>query len=1215
MGLDHPAYLVDDEHGGAGLDVMRSTPTGLADLAIVLHALNPSREECAVIVRMLKLRGELAFDPVPPVVNVEPIVVSASAAAPREAPQLPAAPVVRPEQSRRPGPLFLRPRPSRRVVEPPRFNAPGLPVRITEVKPAPVGMTPPWVEEAEELDLLPGSARTLPTPVPLVPVSQLRAFVTDLITGSIPGEPDIPKLVEALARGQLPRVLPRLKRKGAARRIHVLLDTADSMRFFRSDAVALLRALDDVAGPAIRSENITYGTPELDEIRAARGDMFLVISDFGIGSRPGVARLRQRRWRDFAVAHAARGVRITGVVPLHRQRWPHTLTRHINMVHWHPPGDTAAPATAEQVYRLAAALSLAAVIDPALLRAARLHLIPGADAGAEVDLMNGWWTGVRNPRVIAFLQNAIVRLRSDLAADPAMLVVAKRLLERERERTSNEAWDRVRFEEELVYLALTKNTDVLKSAFARLIRSLLGRMRDHASARWALSLLEELPEDVRETEAGQLLRAVASVVLNTDYEDVEEIIARQQAGWLFRETVPVGVRWTGDALLVRDPPVMADRILQVPDTTPRVVIVDEGDRKRVLRVTNGPPAWMYLGHLPVLLKTAAGAEYQLDKNAEGWAAAVRAHETGATLRGVVTERLKGRFRVDIGVDAALTKEHAVLAGLELESLVGSELDVRVTAINIADRSIEVELASYTAAKFSDEAWQELERRFTEHETVQATVIDTSPDGWIVELFGVKVVVAEEHDRGKDRDSVEAGQELEFFIRGLSPKTRNVTLSRHHSFFVLKQMLQAMNEKTPVAGTVIKDVKGGFQIDVGMKAFGPGGQMDLVPIRDPESFIGRTFEFLVIDVSWDRRNIIVSRKQLLERERDSKRDDAYAQLEVGTIRKGRVKNITDYGVFVDLNGIDGLLHLSDISWSRVNHPSEFFAEGDEIEVVVLSVNRGKDRVALGHKQLTPDPWLSVAERYAVGQKVEGRVMSLADYGAFVEIEPGVSGLIHVSEMSWMEKVRHPSALFTVGQHVAGIITTFDFEARRIALSYRALQANPWAAIADRYPVGAIVIGTVRNLTDFGAFIMLEEGVDGLIHVSEMSWHRRPKHPSELLKKGETVQARVTAVDPEKQRIALSMREFVPKYWDDYAAEHSVGEIVQGAISNITDFGLFVRLAEGVEGLLHGSEVPHDPNVKLSKQFTPETSVTVRIIKIDRDKQQIGLSMKDVPRNEG
>src|SRR5581483_10347888 len=324
----------------------------------------------------------------------------------------------------------------------------------------------------------------------------------------------------------------------------------------------------------------------------------------------------------------------------------------------------------------------------------------------------------------------------------------------------------------------------------------------------------------------------------------------------------------------------------------------------------------------------------------------------------------------------------------------------------------------------------------------------------------------------------------------------------------------------------------------------------------------------------------------------------------------VKNITDYGVFVDLGGVDGLLHITDISWGRVNHPSEYFNVGDEIEVVVLKFDPQAERVSLGYKQKTPDPWLDVVVRYPLGTKLKGKVVSLTDYGAFVELEEGVEGLIHVSEMSWTRKVRNPSKILSVGEEVEAVVSDVNVANRRISLSLKALEQNPWDTAAERYPIGSVVTGKVRNLTDFGAFVELEEGIDGLIHISDMSWSRRLKHPNEVLKKGDTVQARVINVDAENQRLSLSIKEFLPNEWDTFAKAHKVGEEVAGTVSKITDFGVFIRVAEGVEGLAHVSEIQRDSKMKLDRLFHVGQPLRARIIKIDWTERKIGLSTRDV-----
>jgi small subunit ribosomal protein S1 len=356
--------------------------------------------------------------------------------------------------------------------------------------------------------------------------------------------------------------------------------------------------------------------------------------------------------------------------------------------------------------------------------------------------------------------------------------------------------------------------------------------------------------------------------------------------------------------------------------------------------------------------------------------------------------------------------------------------------------------------------------------------------------------------------------------------------------------------------------------------------------------------------------VLSRRAIVEVEQAAAKADTFSRLQEGQLTHGAVKNITDYGVFVDLGGVDGLLHITDVSWGRVNHPSEYFNVGDEIEVVVLKFDPSAERVSLGYKQKTQDPWSDVVQRYPLGSKVHGRVVSLTDYGAFVELEEGVEGLIHVSEMSWTKKVRNPSKLLSLGTEVDAVVTDVNVQNRRISLSLKALEQNPWDTIAERYPIGAVVTGKVRNLTDFGAFVEVEDGIDGLIHISDMSWNRRLKHPNEVLKKGDNVQARVINVDGENQRLSLSIREFLPNEWDNFAKTHNVGEELIGTVAKITDFGLFVRVAEGVEGLAHISEIARDPKSKLDKSFQVGEPVRARIIKIDWTDKKIGLSTRDV-----
>ena len=415
----------------------------------------------------------------------------------------------------------------------------------------------------------------------------------------------------------------------------------------------------------------------------------------------------------------------------------------------------------------------------------------------------------------------------------------------------------------------------------------------------------------------------------------------------------------------------------------------------------------------------------------------------------------------------------------------------------------------------------------------------------------------------------------------------------------------------IQGRVIDRVKGGLSVDVGgVKAFLPGSLIDTKPVKNLDALRGHEYKFKVVSFDKKRNNVVLSRRAIVEVEHQQQKSATFSRLQEGQITRGVVKNITDYGVFVDLGGVDGLLHITDISWGRVNHPSEYFNVGDEIEVMILKFDSQAERVSLGYKQRTPDPWADVVERYPLGTKVHGKVVSLTDYGAFVELEEGVEGLIHVSEMSWTKKVRNPSKILSAGAEVEAVVSDVNVANRRISLSLKALEQNPWVTAAERYPVGSVITGKVRNLTDFGAFVELEEGIDGLIHISDMSWNRRLKHPNEVLKKGDSVQARVISVDGDNQRLSLSIKEFLPNEWDNFAKAHNVGDEIVGTVSKITDFGLFVRVADGVEALAHVSEIRRDPKVKLDKAFKVGDPIRARIIKIDPHEKKIGLTTKDV-----
>jgi small subunit ribosomal protein S1 len=503
--------------------------------------------------------------------------------------------------------------------------------------------------------------------------------------------------------------------------------------------------------------------------------------------------------------------------------------------------------------------------------------------------------------------------------------------------------------------------------------------------------------------------------------------------------------------------------------------------------------------------------------------------------------------------------------------------------------------------------------FAEGDIVRGRVLQVNPTEIVIDI-GYKsegVLPAFEVASPEGEVGIKPGEEIDVYIDKLEGPGGHVQLSREKAerVRVWDKIEEAFRNGTAIPGRVIDRVKGGLAVDVGVKAFLPGSLVDLKPVKNLDVLKGREFDFKVVSFDKKRNNIVLSRRAILEVEQDAKKRLTFATLEEGKSTRGIVKNITDYGVFVDLGGIDGLLHITDISWGRVTHPSEFFNIGDEIEVVVLKFDSATEKVSLGYKQKTPDPWLDVAERYPLGSKVQGKVVSLTDYGAFVELEEGVEGLIHISEMSWTRRVR-PSKILTVGETIEAVVSDVNVPNRRISLSLRALEQNPWETIGERYPVSSTITGKVRNITDFGAFVEVEEGIDGLIHISDMSWNRRLKHPGEVLKKGDTVTARVINVDGENQRLSLSIKEFMPNEWDEFAKKHEVGNEVIGSVSKITDFGLFIRLTDGVEGLAHVSEIEKDPKTRLDRLFTTGDVVRTRIIKLDWTDRKIGLSLKDV-----
>ena len=420
--------------------------------------------------------------------------------------------------------------------------------------------------------------------------------------------------------------------------------------------------------------------------------------------------------------------------------------------------------------------------------------------------------------------------------------------------------------------------------------------------------------------------------------------------------------------------------------------------------------------------------------------------------------------------------------------------------------------------------------------------------------------------------------------------------------------KAANDKTPVIGTVVSRVKGGLTVDIGMKAFLPGSQLEIRPVRNLDGYLGQQIEVRVIKLNKKRGNVVVSRKEILEEEQNAKRSTTLEHLGEGAVLTGTVKNLTDYGAFVDLGGIDGLLHITDMSWGRLTHPRDLVNVGDEIQVKVLKFDKDKQRVSLGFKQLTPDPWLDASERYPVGAHVHGRVLSVTDYGAFVELEQGIEGLVHLSEMTWSKRLKHPSKLVKPADEVETVVLSVNPADRRISLGMKQLLDNPWENLTERYPAGTIVEGRVRNLTDFGAFIEIEDGIDGLVHVSNLSWTKRVKHPSEVLKKGDKVKAIVLAIEPDQRRLSLGVKQLQPDVWDTFFEQHRVGDVIHGKVLRLASFGAFVEIADGIEGLCHNSEAAdaHGAPIKLE----PDQEFEFKVIKMNPAEKKVGLSIRAV-----
>jgi len=464
--------------------------------------------------------------------------------------------------------------------------------------------------------------------------------------------------------------------------------------------------------------------------------------------------------------------------------------------------------------------------------------------------------------------------------------------------------------------------------------------------------------------------------------------------------------------------------------------------------------------------------------------------------------------------------------------------------------------------------------------------------------------------------IKVGDDVEVFFDSSESENGAIILSRERAenIKLWEEIEKAHREGSGVEGVIVAKVKGGFRVDVGVQGFLPGSHVDFRPTRNLDKFIGKRDKFAVLKYNRMRGNVVVSRRLLLEKERESLKKEILKVLEEGVILEGTVKNITHYGAFVDLGGIDGILHISDMSWGRISHPSEVVKVGDRIKIVVLKFDAERERISLGMKQIIPDPWNSVAENYPVGTRVRGKVLSLMDYGAFVELEKGIEGLIHVSEMSWTKKVSHPSKVVQVGETVEVVVLSVDPGHRRISLGLKQVLPNPWEQMREKYPVGGVIKGPVRNVTDFGIFVGVEEGIDGLVHVSDLHWTKKIKHPSELYRKGDIVEAKVLSVDVQNERLSLGIKQLTADPWQIVAQRYPAGAKVKGEVTNVPDFGVFVRLEEGVEGLIHISQLSVERVDKPSSLFKVGDPVEAEVIHVDPRERKLGLSIRALRKTE-
>jgi len=518
----------------------------------------------------------------------------------------------------------------------------------------------------------------------------------------------------------------------------------------------------------------------------------------------------------------------------------------------------------------------------------------------------------------------------------------------------------------------------------------------------------------------------------------------------------------------------------------------------------------------------------------------------------------------------------------------------------------------------EEMYEQSLRQIQEGELITGEIIKIDEEYVLVDI-GYKsegIIPIREFKDTDGKVTAKAGDKVDVVLERKENDEGVVTLSmeRAKKIKVWDQIRDIQNSDGTIQGKVIHRVKGGLSIDVGLPAFLPGSQIDLQPIRDLDSLVGKVMDLKILKYNKRRNNIIVSRRALLEEERVKHKAKTLSLIKEGSVLKGKVKNITDYGLFVDLGGIDGLLHITDMSWGRVSHPSTMYQRGDEITVKVISFDREKERVSLGIKQLKPDPWAEAPKKFAVGEKVTGRVVNITDYGAFIEIEEGVEGLIHISEMSWTKKVKHPSQIVSIGDTIEAVVLNLDTENKRVSLGIKQIKPNPWNVIEEKYPVGTIIEGRIKNITDFGLFIGIDEEIDGLVHISDISWTKKIKHPSELYKKGDEVQAKVLSIDKDSERFSLGIKQLTKDPWEEIPEKFKPGTKVTGTVTNITDFGIFVELEEGIEGLIHSSEISKAKSKTSLGKFQIDDVIQTLVVNVSQEDKKIGLSIKKLQEKE-